>query len=86
MTNTDIKAKIARLREQLEAAGSPDPETVSLLQQLDADLHRLLDQSDPDSHPLRERVETLAADFDAQHPQAAAILREIAVALARVGI
>lgn len=86
MTDTDIKAKIARLREQLEAAGSPDPETVSLLQQLDADLHRLLNQSEPDSYPLRERIETLAAGFDAQHPQAAAILREIGAALARAGI
>ena len=30
--------------------------------------------------------ETLAADFDARHPQLAAILRELGVALARVGI
>lgn len=88
MAGEDIKSTISELRQRLEQADPVDPETRQLLGQLDQDLHRLLESpvSETGEAGLQERLETLAADFDARNPQLAAILRELGVALSRVGI
>lgn len=89
MSDKDINAAIKALHRSLEKSGSVDPETRQLLQELDQDVDRLLSRDAAereDEGGLQERLEELAADFDSQHPQLAAILRELGVALARVGI
>jgi signal transduction histidine kinase len=89
MGNDDIKSTIRALHRTLEQAGPVDPETRELLSELDQDVHRLLAQEEAaaeDEGGLQDRLESLAADFDSRHPQLAAILRELGVALARVGI
>ena len=89
MASEDIKSTIRELHRSLEQAAPVDPETRQLLSQLDQDLHRLLEK-DPVSETgetgLQERLESLATDFDARHPQLTAMFRELGVALARVGI
>ena len=89
MKGKDIKSTIRDLHENLEKAGPIDPETRELLSQLDRDLHHLLEsdgRGDREEDGLQERLEALAADFDSRHPQLSAVLRELGVALARVGI
>ena len=89
MANEDVKTTIRALHRTLERAGPVDPETRELLNELDQDVHRLLAQEGEtgnDEGGLQERLEALAADFDSRHPQLSAILRELGVALARVGI
>jgi uncharacterized coiled-coil DUF342 family protein len=88
--NTDrLKATIKGLHDDLERTGEADPELRELLQHLDADLHRLLaagDEVERERSGLQERLEEIATRFDSRHPQLAGVLREIGVALARVGI
>ena len=89
MSTKDIKTTIRNLHESLEGSGPIDPETRELLAQLDTDLHRLLaakEEVENEESGFQERLESLAADFDSQHPQLSAILRELGDALARVGI
>ena len=89
MVSNDIKSTIQELHRNLEHAGPIDPETRKLLGQLDQDLHRLLENEPKEEvgeDGLHDRLEALAADFDSRHPQLAAMLRELGVALARVGI
>jgi hypothetical protein len=89
MESKDIKSTIRDLHENLEKAGPIDPETRELLNQLDRDLHSLLEgggREDREEEGLQDRLESLAADFDSRHPQLSAVLRELGVALARVGI
>jgi chromosome segregation ATPase len=89
MSSDQIKSTIRNLHERLEEAGPIDAETRALLTELDQDLHRLLTakaEFEDKEAGLQERLESIAADFDSRHPQLAAMLREIGVALARVGI
>jgi signal transduction histidine kinase len=89
MSKHDIKTTIRALHETLEQSGPVDPETRELLSELDQDVHRLLAQESvegEDEGGLQERLEALAADFDSRYPQLSGILRELGVALARVGI
>jgi chromosome segregation ATPase len=84
-----LKSSIRELHADLENTGEADPELKRLLKDLDDDLHRLLAaraEVERDQSGLQERLESLAADFDTQHPKLAAALRELGVALARVGI
>lgn len=89
MSLEKIKSSLRELHGQLEKAGPVDEETGKLLSQLDTDLHRLLGEhaaGDADPDGLQERLESIAAGFDSRHPQLSAVLRELGVALARVGI
>ena len=84
-----LKSAIRNVHADLENTGEADPELRRLLQQLDEDLHRLLAaraEVEKEQSGLQARLEGLAADFDTQHPKLARVLREIGVALARVGI
>lgn len=89
MDHNDIKSTIQDLHRNLEKAGPIDPETRDLLRQLDRELHQLLEhrkEEEGAEESLQDRLEALAADFDSRHPQLSAVLRELGVALARVGI
>jgi chromosome segregation ATPase len=84
-----LKTTIRDLHADLEKTGEADPELRKLLRQLDNDLHRLLAaraEVEKEQSGFQERLESIAADFDTRHPQLAGVLREIGVALARVGI
>lgn len=89
MDTDRLKSTIRELHGDLEKTGETDPELHKLLTQLDSDLHRLLEaraEVEQEQTGLQERLESLAADFDTQHPKLAGVLRELGVALARVGI
>jgi cell division septum initiation protein DivIVA len=89
MDTTRLKKTIRKLNDDLERTGRIDPELRELLEDLDADLHRLLaatEEVEQERSGLQEQLEMIASRFESQHPQMASMLREIGVALARVGI
>ncbi len=89
MNIDQLKSTIRDLHTDLDKTGQLDPELKELLQLLDEDLHRLLSrQADEslDTSGISERLESMAADFATQHPKLAPVLREVADALAKVGI
>lgn len=89
MGSQDIKHRLAELHEELEKTPRLDEDLRQLLMEVDGDIHALLASGEPadsEVHSLRERLEALAADFDAQHPNTNIFFRELIHALGRMGI
>ncbi len=91
MTNSrDIKTTLNELHQELEKTPELDDDLRSLLKEVDDDIHALLATRERDpaagAEGLRERLELLAADFAAQHPNTERFFRELINALGRMGI
>ena len=87
MQKEALKESLNRLHAELESTEHLDAELAGLVQQLDADIHRLMhDQTDEIPESFADRVDAMAADFAARHPRLESILREIGETLARMGI
>lgn len=89
MPGRDIKETLARLHAELESATDVDEDLRSLLRDVDADIHALLNEDTHESHEVHgitTRLEEMAADFAAQHPNTERFFREIIDALGRMGI
>lgn len=89
MSNRDIKTTLAELHGELENAPSLDADLRRLLEEVDRDIHSLLEADEPrsdEAQSLRDRVDAMAADFRAQHPATASFFRELVDALGRMGI
>jgi hypothetical protein len=86
----DIQQHILALHDQLERLDrdSLDPRTRELLMLLLNDLTRLLGAAslDNEEHPLGERLEQLAVNFEAEHPAVGTAVRQLIDALAKAGI
>jgi hypothetical protein len=86
----DIQQHILALHDQLEQLDrdSLDPRTRELLMLLLNDLTRLLGAAslDNEEHPLGERLEQLAVNFEAEHPAVGTAVRQLIDALAKAGI
>jgi len=87
MSNLDIQRLLARLRDQIRNT-ELDPETRALVEDLDSDLHDLLDADKvgTESATVLKRAEEFEANFESQHPTTVRVLREVAEAIARMGI
>ncbi len=86
MSNTEVRNLLGRLRAEIKKGGLDD-ETRSMVRQLDADIHTLLEaDSETEADPIVERAREIEADFASEHPTTAGILREVIAALARMGI
>lgn len=89
MKPRDIKTTLAELHGELEQTQALDEDLRRLLIEVDQDIHTLLENDEPaedDVQGLRDRIEALAADFRAQHPQTESFFRELVNALGRMGI
>lgn len=89
MSSEDIKNRLTELHAELEKTPTLDADLRELLREVDDDIHSLLAGGQPEQaqvQGLRERLEALAADFDAQHPHTNIFFRELIHALGRMGI
>ena len=84
MSNERIKDLLAQLREEIGKA-DVDDELKELASDLDADIHRVI-EDDADSSALVDRAKELEADFATNHPTAERFMREVLDTLARMGI
>jgi len=80
-----LKNLLAQLKAALAETDELDPELERMAAEVDADLHRLVREEEPEDG-LGERLDSLAADFAAKHPRTEAILRELADTLGKMGI
>lgn len=85
MTSERVKELLRQLHQELEAK-DVDPETLSLVRQLDGDIHDLLNSHANAAESLLERVEEVEVRFAVKHGVAERILREIVETLARMGV
>lgn len=81
-TNERLTKLLAELEDELRSDRALDAETRELLGKLNSDIERLTEEGDS---PL-ERARQLESRFAATHPVAERIAREIADALAKMGI
>lgn len=89
MSSRDIKTTLAQLHDALEKTPQLDEDLRELLMEVDTDIHALLsseEQGESEVDGLKERVESLAADFAARHPSTEVFFRELIDALGRMGI
>ena len=89
MRSEDIKHRLTELHQELEKTPRLDEDLRELLMEVDGDIHSLLASEEPaeaEMQGLRKRLEALAADFDAQHPNTNIFFRELIHALGRMGI
>lgn len=86
----DIQQHILALHAQLERLDRDeiDSGTRDALMLLLNDLTRLLGAAslDNDDHPLTDRLEQLAVNFEADHPAVGTAVRQLIDALAKAGI
>ncbi|HLU06423.1 MAG TPA: DUF4404 family protein [Woeseiaceae bacterium] len=86
MKNRNIEAMLKRLRLELRDVKNLDPDA----QRKSMELHRYVDElEDPENIHfdfMRNRVKELEARFAATHPRLERIARELADALAKMGV
>jgi hypothetical protein len=84
MSQQSLHAALARLHQELQGSAPLDAESRRLLDELTADITRAREAVASEAHA--SRLEALAVQFEAGHPDLAASLRGIADALGRVGL
>ena len=87
MTNAEIRNLLTKLRDEIQKS-QLDAETRSLMRELDADIHNLLnpEKADVETASVLKRAREVEANFETDHPTAVRVLREVIEALARMGI
>lgn len=83
-----LRAQLETLRGQVNELAAGDPDSMQRLNGLIADIERRLEDS-PQSHEhihLLARMEDTIHHFEVEHPRATAILNDIMVTLASMGI
>ena len=90
MNQETLRELLARVHERLSQSGSVDGEARELLGTVMRDIERALGgraQGGPRSAQVNApRLESLAVQFEADHPQLAELLRQIIDALGKAGI
>lgn len=83
----DIHDKLQHLEQEL-ATLDMDPARRQRLQQLVDAIERELDEEDEYSDPpgLRDTLDELVSEFDAEHPTLSGILKDLMVKLASIGV
>jgi len=87
MSNTEIRDLLAKLQDEIQKT-ELDDETRSMVKELDADIHGLLDtdsdKSETDS--VVEKARALETNFATEHPAIERFMREVIDVLVRMGI
>lgn len=87
MSNIQIRELLAKLQDEMRNT-ELDADTQTLVRELDADIHNLLDSNDDEAEAksILKRAKVLEANFATDHPTAERFMREVIEALARMGI
>lgn len=80
-----LKNKLAQLKQTIGQIDSLDSDSRELLEQLDKDIQAAL-ASDKVDEGINHRLEQQAVEFDSQHPNASAVIRDIMDTLGKMGI
>ncbi len=87
MPATKLREQLEAIRRELDDPDAVDDANRALLEELAADIERVLDEEDETTpETVRDRMKKAAVDFEAEHPRIARVMNEIVEALARMGI
>jgi len=82
----DIREFLARLGKELKGSKDVDKEAHEILETLHSDVDRLEESGSADVESMLDRVKELESKFAANHPILEQAARELADALAKMGI
>jgi hypothetical protein len=85
----DLLSQLQTLHAELSKPRQVEPEVRSLLITLLSDITRLLEHPDPRAaadESLAQRLETVAVQFEAEHPALGTTIRQVVDTLAKAGI
>ena len=85
MSSERVRELLKQLRRELDTT-DVDPETLSLVRELDGDIQELLDSTENPVDALMRRAKAVEVRFAVNHRVAERILREIVETLARMGV
>ena len=85
MSSERVRELLKQLRRELDTT-DVDPETLSLVRELDGDIQELLDSTENPVDVLMQRAKAVEVRFAVNHRVAERILREIVETLARMGV
>jgi len=86
MTQQTLKRNLQQLHRELASGESLDKETRELLAEVAGDIELILADKAGSTENIRDRIESAAWRFEADHPSLAATLGEIADTLSKLGI
>ena len=90
MDRHTLRERLARLHDELTQVQTENPSARRSLDEILPDLKRMVDQAsapdDAGSRSLPDRLERVAVQFEAAHPQIAASARRLIDLLGEVGI
>ena len=86
MSTEDLRQLLSQVHERLRTTSSLDAQARSLLTTLMHDIERALDRKSATAPHAAPRLESLAVQFEADHPAIAGTLRELVDALVKAGI
>jgi hypothetical protein len=86
--SSDLHKQLESLHTELARTNAVDREARDLLVTLLNDISRLLDAKPtaPDEHSLTARLDEIAVQFEAEHPQLGTAIRRVVDTLAKAGI
>ena len=81
----ELKAKLSQLQQNLAAVNKLDDDSRKMLEQVDTDIQRLLNDGGQEDG-LSERLEQQAVAFEERHPAVAGVMKDIMDVLAKMGV
>ena len=86
MPKERLRATLSELHDELKTTPAVDAEARRQLQEVSADIDRLLHANEQPAATHVDTLATLATRFERDHPTLAAAIRQVADALSRVGL
>jgi hypothetical protein len=81
-----LQEHLEQLRSELASTEELDSDTRALLEETAGDIEHALHEDSLRPSSFTGRLEAAALDFEADHPALARVLREVADALAKLGV
>lgn len=86
MNKGKIEDILARLRQELHVADNVDPESRTKAEELQRDVEQLHGEGDADVDSLANRARELETQFAVRHPTLEGVARDLADAIAKMGV
>ena len=86
MHKENLRQHLSNLHTELASVKNLDEEMESLLRQVADDIEGVIADRPVEASPVKDRLGEMAVSFEAEHPQLAGILTQLADTLSKLGI
>jgi hypothetical protein len=86
MNDRQLDSLLEEVRAEIQRLNHVDEDGRKLLEDLDRDIHTLLQKADTETLPIVERMRTVIERFEVKYPTLAKMLSEASAILSNAGI